>query len=75
MQAGQKDLRGEARETKTSGDVHRRYVGARRLSATKHMSLFQQPARIIGGGGAFVRSNAGSQCDVGLLGVGGLDLG
>ncbi len=28
-----------------SGGVLRRYVGARRLSATKHMSLFQQPAR------------------------------
>jgi hypothetical protein len=28
----------------TSGGVHRRYVDARRLSATKHMGLFQQPA-------------------------------
>jgi len=44
-QAGQKDLRGEAREKSMSGGVLRRYVGARRLSATKHMSLFQQPAR------------------------------
>ncbi len=45
LQAGQKDLRGEAREKSTSGGVLRRYVGARRLSATKHMSLFQQPVR------------------------------
>ncbi len=40
-----------------------------------HMSLFQQHARMIGGRGTFVRSNADSQCDVGLLAVGGLDLG
>ena len=46
LQAGQKDLRGEAREIATSGGVLTRYVGARRLSATKHMSLFQQAARI-----------------------------
>jgi len=39
-----------------------------------HMSLFQQPARMSVGGVTFVRSNAGSPCDVGLLGVGGLDL-
>src|SRR3970040_208402 len=39
-----KRLRGEAREISTSGGVLSRYVGARRLSATKHMSLFQQPA-------------------------------
>src|SRR5688500_3826056 len=37
-----KRLRGEAREKSASGGVHRRYVDARRLSATKHMSLFQQ---------------------------------
>jgi hypothetical protein len=43
-QAAQKDLRGEARERSTSGGVLWWYVGARRLSATKHMSLFQQPA-------------------------------
>ncbi len=94
MQAGQKDLRGEAREKSTRVGVLRRYVGATLLRAGKfsraiernfhkrlleavcrHMSLFQQPARMIGGGGTFVRTNAGSQCDVGLLGVGGLDLG
>src|SRR5207245_11417487 len=40
-----KGLRGEARERSTSGGVLRQYVGASRLSATKHMSLFQQPAR------------------------------
>jgi len=45
MQAAQKDLRGEAREESTSGGVLSRYVAARRSSATKHMSLFQQPAR------------------------------
>src|SRR5688500_10991927 len=39
-----KRLRGEAREKSASGGVHRQYVGARRLSATKHMSLFQQPS-------------------------------
>jgi hypothetical protein len=44
LQAAQKDLRGEAREKSTSGGVLSRYVGASRLSATKHMSLFQQPA-------------------------------
>jgi len=43
LQAAQKDLRGEAREKSTSGGVLTQYVGARRLSATKHMSLFQQP--------------------------------
>jgi len=37
----QKDLRGKARENSTHGGVRRRYVDARRLSATKHMSLFQ----------------------------------
>jgi hypothetical protein len=42
--AAQKDLRGEAREKSPSGGVLNQYVGARRLSATKHMSLFQQPA-------------------------------
>jgi hypothetical protein len=44
LQAAQKDLRGEAREESTSGGVLNQYVGARRLSATKHMRLFQQPA-------------------------------
>src|SRR3990172_1828072 len=44
LQAAQKDLRGEAREKSTSGGVRGEYVVARRLSATKHMSLFQQPA-------------------------------
>ena len=29
----------------TSGGVLKQYVGARRLSATKQMRLFQQPAR------------------------------
>src|SRR6266850_7782189 len=48
LQAVQKDLRGEAREKSTSGGVLTQYVGARRLSATKHMSLFQQPAMAIG---------------------------
>jgi hypothetical protein len=46
LQAAQKGLRGEAREKSTSAGVLRQYVGARRLSATKHMSLFQQPARL-----------------------------
>jgi hypothetical protein len=44
LQAAQKDLRGEAREKSTSGGVLSQYVAARRLSATKHKSLFQQPA-------------------------------
>ena len=39
-----KRSRGEAREKSTSGGVHRQYVDARRLSATKHMRLFQQSA-------------------------------
>jgi hypothetical protein len=40
FQAVKKDLRGEAREKSASGgDVHRQYVNARRLSATKYMSL------------------------------------
>jgi hypothetical protein len=39
-----KKLRGEAREKSTSGGVLTQYVGARRLSATKDMRLFQQPA-------------------------------
>jgi hypothetical protein len=34
----------EARDKSTSGGVHRQYVDARRLSATKPMGLFQQPA-------------------------------
>ena len=45
VQAAQKDLRGEAREKSTSGGVLSQYVGARRLSATKPMRLFQQPGR------------------------------
>src|SRR3972149_1640556 len=58
-QAAQEDLRCEAREKSTSAAVLRQYVGARRLSATKHpsapragppafragMRLFQQLAR------------------------------
>jgi hypothetical protein len=44
MQAAQKDLRGEAREKSTSGGVLSLYVDARRLSATKPMSLFHQLA-------------------------------
>jgi hypothetical protein len=47
LQAAQKDLRGKAREKSTSGGVLNQYVVARRLSATKHMSLFQQPAIIV----------------------------
>jgi hypothetical protein len=47
LQAAQKDLRGEAREKSTSGGVLTPYVDARRLSATKHMSLFQQPAKLV----------------------------
>jgi hypothetical protein len=74
LQADQKDLRGEAREKSTRVGVLSRYVGARRLSATKHMSLFQQPAGMIGGAGTFDRSNAGTQFDVGVIGVGGLVL-
>jgi hypothetical protein len=42
LQAAQKDLRGKAREKSMSAGVLWQYVGARRLSATKHMSLFQQ---------------------------------
>jgi len=37
-----KDLRGEAREESTGGTVQCEYVEARRTSATKPMSLFQQ---------------------------------
>jgi hypothetical protein len=44
VQAAQKDLRGEARGKSMSGGVRSEYVVARRLSATKHMSLFQQRA-------------------------------
>src|SRR5262249_7812062 len=44
LQAAQKGFRGEAREKSTSGGVLSQYVGARRSSATKHMSLFQRPA-------------------------------
>jgi hypothetical protein len=38
----------EARRAKksTSGGVHGKYVGARRLRATKHMRLFQRPVLI-----------------------------
>src|SRR5262245_60858542 len=39
LQAAQKGFRGEAREKSTSGCVLSQYVGARRSSATKHMSL------------------------------------
>src|SRR5262249_34501278 len=38
-----KRFRGKARERSTSGGVLNQYVGARRSSATKHMSLFQRP--------------------------------
>ncbi len=44
-QAGQKGPRCEAREKPTSGGVLRQYVGARRLSATKQMGLFQQSVK------------------------------
>jgi hypothetical protein len=46
VQAAQKDLSGKAREK--IGDRRRliQYVGANQLSATKDMSLFQQPARL-----------------------------
>ena len=44
LQAAQKDLRAEAREKSASGGVLSAYVVARRSSATKDMSLFQQPA-------------------------------
>jgi hypothetical protein len=37
-----KRLRGEAREKSTSGGVIVRYVGARQLSATKHMRFSQR---------------------------------
>jgi hypothetical protein len=46
LQAAQKDLRGAAREKSTSGGVLSRYVVARRLIATKHMRLFQHPAKV-----------------------------
>ena len=46
MQAVQKDLRGEARDKSTSGGVLLLYVAARRLSATKPMRLFHQPASV-----------------------------
>jgi hypothetical protein len=42
-ETGQKDSVCEAREKSMSAGVLARYVGARRLSATKRMSLFQQP--------------------------------
>ena len=50
-----KGLTGEAREKsilrlaqdRLSGGVLKQYVGARRLSATKHMRLFQQPASLV----------------------------
>ena len=48
--AAQKDLSGEAREKSPSEGVLNQYVGARRLSATKHMSLFQQPASLASDG-------------------------
>src|SRR5262245_22835491 len=34
-------------QDRLGGGVLNQYVGARRLSATKHMSLFQQPARVL----------------------------
>ncbi len=43
FQAGQKGIRYEARKKSTSGGVLIQYVGARRSSATKQMSLFQRP--------------------------------
>src|SRR5688500_2453657 len=46
LQPAQKDRRGEAREGSMRGGVLSRYVDARRLSATKHMSLFQQVAKL-----------------------------
>src|SRR6266702_3282010 len=46
LQAAQKDLRGKARDKSTSGGVLSPYVGARRLSATKPMRLFQRPASL-----------------------------
>ena len=45
LQADQKDLICEARKKSMSGGVLGQYVGARRSSATKQMSLFQQPAK------------------------------
>ena len=38
-------VRAQAREKSASGDVLSEYVVARRSSATKDMSLFQQPAK------------------------------
>ncbi len=45
-QAGQKGPRCKAREKSTSGGVLRRYVGARQLSATKQMGLFQRSVTV-----------------------------
>ncbi len=39
-----KKISEEARDKSTRGGVLSRYVGASRIGATKHMSLFQQPA-------------------------------
>jgi hypothetical protein len=44
LQVAQKDLRGKARERSMSEGLRYRYVVAKRLSATKPMSLFQQSA-------------------------------
>ena len=41
-QTGQKGLRCKAREKLTSGNVLRKYVGARQSSATKQMGFFQR---------------------------------
>jgi hypothetical protein len=46
FQAVQKGLRCEAHEKSTSGGVLRGYVKARRLSATKQVSLFQEPVKV-----------------------------
>jgi hypothetical protein len=43
FQAVQKGLRCEAHDKSTSGGVLKGYVKARRLCATKQVSLFQQP--------------------------------
>jgi hypothetical protein len=49
-QAGQKGPRCEAREKSMSGGVLRQYVGARRLSATKQMGLFQRSVQTLTSG-------------------------
>src|SRR5262249_9428208 len=37
----------DSAQDRLGGGVLNQYVAARRLSATKHMSLFQQPARVL----------------------------